>query len=431
VLEAFRKGYYQVLFTRDILNEGVDFPECSAVMFLRPTISKTIFLQQLGRGLRKHPGKEDVLVLDFIGNYIRAFEKKKWFLQAATHEYTGKYIKPVYEYNHPKPIVEFDSRVVQMMEIQKHGFRTWEPASKEKIYQDYMNCCEKEVKILNTEGYRKSQYAKYSINTLLNYFDTFMNFVKECNITYERKHLCPPLFHYCNDRKKLIDNFLKVKKKFNKEGLKNRKDPISNNPTNDYINDPKNSRYGTQSYERVWGYYGNFLIEMGHVKDGVFKINNSRDIEYRNNEVKKAVEKLQEKLGRKHFSKTEWRKEYGALGRFIIDHGGFGSFKRKYNIPDKFEGKCMICGNKFNSRYTTTVVCSVKCANTKWYIENTGKQRIEERKDKLKTIQKCINCGKKYYPWKQHDRIRYSKYCSRQCMSDFGYKKRVGRKEQQ
>lgn len=56
------------LFVRDIFNEGVDIPEIDTVLFLRPTESLTIFLQQLGRGLRLSPNKDCLTVLDFVGN---------------------------------------------------------------------------------------------------------------------------------------------------------------------------------------------------------------------------------------------------------------------------------------------------------------------------------------------------------------------------
>jgi len=56
------------LFVVDIFNEGVDIPEIDTVLFLRPTESLTIFLQQLGRGLRLAEGKENLTVLDFVGN---------------------------------------------------------------------------------------------------------------------------------------------------------------------------------------------------------------------------------------------------------------------------------------------------------------------------------------------------------------------------
>lgn len=58
----------EILFTVDILNEGVDIPGVNMVIFLRPTESSTIFIQQLGRGLRKFDNKPYVTVLDFIGN---------------------------------------------------------------------------------------------------------------------------------------------------------------------------------------------------------------------------------------------------------------------------------------------------------------------------------------------------------------------------
>ena len=61
------------IFTVDIFNEGVDIPEINQVIMLRPTESPIIFIQQLGRGLRKADGKEYVVILDFIGNYKNNF----------------------------------------------------------------------------------------------------------------------------------------------------------------------------------------------------------------------------------------------------------------------------------------------------------------------------------------------------------------------
>ena len=58
----------EILFAVDILNEGVDIPGVNMVLFLRPTESSTIFIQQLGRGLRKFQNKNYVTILDFIGN---------------------------------------------------------------------------------------------------------------------------------------------------------------------------------------------------------------------------------------------------------------------------------------------------------------------------------------------------------------------------
>lgn len=61
------------LFTRDIFNEGVDIPEADTILLLRPTESVTVFLQQIGRGLRRHESKEVCTILDFVANYRREF----------------------------------------------------------------------------------------------------------------------------------------------------------------------------------------------------------------------------------------------------------------------------------------------------------------------------------------------------------------------
>jgi hypothetical protein len=66
-IARLRRGEIRVIFTVDIFNEGVDIPEVDTLLLLRPTESATIFLQQLGRGLRWAEGKSVLTVLDFIG----------------------------------------------------------------------------------------------------------------------------------------------------------------------------------------------------------------------------------------------------------------------------------------------------------------------------------------------------------------------------
>lgn len=68
-----------IIFTVDLYNEGVDIPEIDTVLFLRPTASLTVFLQQLGRGLRLHSEKECLTVLDFIGQAHQNFSFESRF----------------------------------------------------------------------------------------------------------------------------------------------------------------------------------------------------------------------------------------------------------------------------------------------------------------------------------------------------------------
>lgn len=75
------KGDLCALFTVDLFNEGVDIPSVDTVLFLRPTESATLYLQQLGRGLRLHEGKACLMVLDFIGPAHRRFRFDRRYRQ--------------------------------------------------------------------------------------------------------------------------------------------------------------------------------------------------------------------------------------------------------------------------------------------------------------------------------------------------------------
>lgn len=72
-LSALRAGHVRAIFAVDLFNEGIDLPEVDTLLLLRPTESALVFLQQLGRGLRRWEGKDCVTVLDFIGQAHRQF----------------------------------------------------------------------------------------------------------------------------------------------------------------------------------------------------------------------------------------------------------------------------------------------------------------------------------------------------------------------
>lgn len=77
-IAELKSGKIKCIFSVDVFNEGVDIPAVNTVLMLRPTESSTVFLQQLGRGLRKHPSKSVLTVLDFVGlqNKAYRFENK-------------------------------------------------------------------------------------------------------------------------------------------------------------------------------------------------------------------------------------------------------------------------------------------------------------------------------------------------------------------
>ncbi|MDG4950905.1 DUF3427 domain-containing protein [Weeksellaceae bacterium KMM 9724] len=79
IIHNFKAGEINYLFVVDIFNEGIDIPEIDTVLFLRPTESLTIFLQQLGRGLRLQEGKDVLTVLDFVGHARKEYDYENKF----------------------------------------------------------------------------------------------------------------------------------------------------------------------------------------------------------------------------------------------------------------------------------------------------------------------------------------------------------------
>ena len=166
LVKAFRDNQFQVAFTVDLFNEGVDFPNVQVILFLRPTESKTVFLQQLGRGLRLCVGKDRVRILDFIGNYIRANKIRKFLATGSTitevEDQGRKKRKIVYEYSTGCE-VHFDDAVQEILDRQDAAEMG---ITKDDLKEAYFALAEKlgskpSRTDLDAEGeYKSSKYAE-------------------------------------------------------------------------------------------------------------------------------------------------------------------------------------------------------------------------------------------------------------------------------
>lgn len=124
-LEQLESGALQVLFSVDLFNEGLDVPGIDTVMMLRPTESRILFLQQLGRGLRRHEGKSHLVVLDFIGNH-QAFlrQPQALFGIEPTHEAMTRFALEVEQKELALPpgcFVNYDLRVIDFLKSLGHS----------------------------------------------------------------------------------------------------------------------------------------------------------------------------------------------------------------------------------------------------------------------------------------------------------------------
>ena len=112
-IEKLKSGEIRVIFSVDMFNEGVDITSVDMVMFLRPTESPIVFLQQLGRGLRRSKGKEYLNVLDFIGNYEKAGRVR--FLLTGRTLGKNEYYNPADRFAFPDDcLIDFDMKLIDL-----------------------------------------------------------------------------------------------------------------------------------------------------------------------------------------------------------------------------------------------------------------------------------------------------------------------------
>ncbi len=181
-VEKLKSGEIRVIFSVDMFNEGVDIPSVDMVLFLRPTQSPIVFLQQLGRGLRKSRGKEYLNVLDFIGNYEKAGQVRFWL--------TGRSKDRNFPY-HPMDktvfpddcLVDFDMQLIDLFaEMDKKSLRL-----KEQIQMEYF-------RIKELLGRRPSRMD------LFTYMD---DSIYQLTITHSKENLFKDYLSYLNDLKEL------------------------------------------------------------------------------------------------------------------------------------------------------------------------------------------------------------------------------------
>ena len=192
VIEDFRQSVYTVAFTVDLFNEGIDFPDLRVLLFLRPTESKTIFTQQLGRGLRLCGDKGNVVVIDFIGNYKKANLIRKILSQGKSTEKKnaqGRVEKIEYQYS-PKCKVYFDAEVEQILDNQDKADRD---ITREDLIAAYWDLTEKlkrrpSIEDVNNEG--EFKVARYVAE-----FGTWVKFLKEIGELTESSYHFPQGTH--------------------------------------------------------------------------------------------------------------------------------------------------------------------------------------------------------------------------------------------
>lgn len=173
------KGELKVVFSVDMFNEGLDVPSIDMVMFLRPTQSPTVFLQQLGRGLRKFEGKKYLNVLDFIGNYRKA-DFLPFLLSGKQYSKADSKRGLPNEEEYPEDCrIDFDFRLIDIFK----DMASKEMKIKDRILEEYL-------KVKDDLGHRPSRfelfnnmddeiYCEMKKKSKFNIFKDYLGFLKE------------------------------------------------------------------------------------------------------------------------------------------------------------------------------------------------------------------------------------------------------------
>ncbi|GHU54671.1 hypothetical protein FACS189411_01720 [Bacteroidia bacterium] len=176
VIKDFRESKYTVAFTVDLFNEGIDFPDLQVLLFLRPTESKTVFFQQLGRGLRLCGGKSKVVVIDFIGNYKKANNLRKYLSKDSTEKVNpqnGRIEKIEYQYT-PNCEVIFDTEVEEILDRQDTAERE---ITKEDLIDAYYTLSEQLNRKPSQEDINRD--GQFKVSRYLAVFGSWVAFLRE------------------------------------------------------------------------------------------------------------------------------------------------------------------------------------------------------------------------------------------------------------
>ncbi|MEG0844569.1 MAG: DEAD/DEAH box helicase family protein [Romboutsia sp.] len=187
-LKKLRDEDIQVIFSVDMFNEGLDVKSIDMVLFLRPTESPTVFLQQLGRGLRKDKSKKYLNVLDFIGNYKKANLVPFLLAGEARGKVETKSAIPKEEDYPEGCFIDFDFRIIDIFERMQRVSQKIEDFIKEEYFK---------VKV--DLGYRPSRvelltymdeyvYSNMKKKSKANIFKDYLGFLDSiCEISEEEK----------------------------------------------------------------------------------------------------------------------------------------------------------------------------------------------------------------------------------------------------
>lgn len=318
IISDFKNGVYDIIFVRDLFNEGMDVPDADCVMLFRPTNSSIIYIQQIGRGLRQFNGKKYLLVLDFIGNANRCdilLEELCNMVGFNLNEHLTNKLDDKPE------LIELNNGC--KIRLSKRKYDVLRDAderhiTKEKLIENYFNVKKMLKKQPRSIDVRK--YGLYHVGIYRKFYGSWDEFLKKIGepVLFKREKCDKPYDLTEATEQQLIDNYYRVKKLLGRQ-------PMQKDLTKKA---GSVSLYEIKKYTKIFGSWNKFLLKIGEQTiraaiTSIELINNYYDVK---NEL----------------NRVPYVKEMDIYGKYCGEtyrhrFGGWGNFLSKIGEPIKFD----------------------------------------------------------------------------------------------
>jgi len=314
IIEGFRNGKYDIIFVRDLFNEGVNIPDCDSVMMLRPTKSHTIFTQQIGRGLRKSEGKDNLLILDFTGNARKCIINFEVLSKIIDLDIVEKVKQKYNQKNKDEIKILSNGCEVRLtknkVNILNNGCRMY---SKEALIFGYKvikgNYFNNKKYIVMDEFIKLSGYSESNIRLHFGKWSNFLKYMGEDIPSEYRRDI---------SKEEIITEYNRVKKLLGRI-------PIST----DFCYKNKKSNVSEKVIRNNFGTWNNFLKEIGELT--IYEI---RENKYSKDELINIYKKLKE--NNKKITQNNFLKETSTSSNIFNKHfDSWNGFLRYIKEPPR------------------------------------------------------------------------------------------------
>jgi superfamily II DNA or RNA helicase len=440
IISMFKDGDYDIIFVRDLFNEGIDIPDADCIMMLRPTESSRIFTQQIGRGLRVWKGKDYLLALDFTGNCFKCDINYEILNDIFEIDIEKDVRDKIRNNDSSEIIIENIGCEVRLSKRKIDVIKYSEGVTKEDLIKNYYNIKEQLGNKMPSSN-EMEKYGKISIHEYVRKFGTWSEFLLEIEGMVKLRRNIPDeelIRHYLELKKELnrvpTSHDMKMHGKFSDTVYTNRfgswykfletigeeagykpttsgitkEDLIRNywdlknkypDLTSGMVNKANGSRFHRSTYCNQFGSWNKFLETIGEMTKYREKVTRDELIKNYLNLKNKYHDVTYDKLTRRNgsrFGGSSYTRHFGSWGKFLEIMGE--ATKYKENTPEeeliknyldlrhKYPGLTSSTVTKKNGSRFNKRTYFKRFGNWKKFLEKMGEKQDMDKKCKKNIV---------------------------------------------